>query len=59
MNNKKSIDKSKKLSKQRWNHGYGEYFDGCQMGEGCEGMDEEVGELRSTKIGSYRIAMGT
>ena len=27
---------------------YGESFDGCQMGEGCGGMGEEVRGLRST-----------
>ena len=26
---------------QRQNHGYGECFDGCQMGGGCGGMGEE------------------
>ena len=37
-----------KLSKQeqRWNHGYGEHFDGCQRGRGCGGMHEEVKGLR-------------
>ena len=40
-----------KLSKQeehRENHGYGERFDGCQMGDGYEGIDKEVRELRGT-----------
>ena len=43
MNNKMAIhiyqelNLKHKLSKpeQRQNHGYGEHFDGCQMGEGC------------------------
>ena len=56
MNNKMSINiylstiESKKLSQQeqRQNHGYGEHFDGCQMGGGCEGMSEKVKGLRST-----------
>ena len=48
-----SIIESKKntLSKQeeqRENHGYGEHFDGCQMGGGKGRMDEEVRGLRST-----------
>ena len=39
-----------KLSKQeqRHNHGYGEGFDGCQMGGRCRGMGEEGRELIST-----------
>ena len=39
-----------KLSKQeqRQNHGYGEHFNGCQMGGWCGGMGEEVRVLRST-----------
>ena len=39
-----------KLSKQeqKQNHGYGEGFDGCQMGGECGGMGEEVRGLRST-----------
>ena len=39
-----------KLSKQeerRQNQGYGEHFDGFQMGGGLEGMGEKVRELRS------------
>ena len=54
MNNKIEINtyqstiESKKLSKQRQNHGYGEHFNGCQMGGVCRGMDEEVRVLRST-----------
>ena len=38
------------LSKQeqRQNHGYGEYFDGCQMGWWYRGVGEEVRGLRST-----------
>ena len=45
------IDLKNKLCKQeaqRQNHGYGKHFDGCPMGEGCGGMEEEVRELRST-----------
>ena len=38
--------KLSKQEEQRQNHGYGEHFDGCQMG-GCGGMDEEVRGLRS------------
>ena len=37
-----------KQEEQRQNHGYREGFDGCQMGGEYEGMDEEVGRLRST-----------
>ena len=40
-----------KLSKQeewRQNHGHGERFDGCQMGEGWGRMGEEVRGVRST-----------
>ena len=33
---------------QRQNQGYGEHFDGCQMGGGCEGTGEKVKGLRST-----------
>ena len=49
-----SIIESKKLSnqeEQRQNHGYGEHFDGCQIGGGywgCRGKSEEVRGLRST-----------
>ena len=65
MNNKMAINpyistiESKKQSKEehRQNHGYGEYFDGWQMGGDCWGMSEEVKGVRST-IGSYGIAMG-
>ena len=32
---------------QRQNNGYGEHFDGCQMGAGCRGKGEEVRGLRS------------
>ena len=57
MNNKIAINTiyqqlnlKNKLSKeeQRQNHGYGEYFDGCQMGGRYGGMGEEVRALRST-----------
>ena len=39
-----------KLSKQeqRQNHGYGEHFEGCQMGGEFGEMSEEVRGLRST-----------
>ena len=39
-----------KLSKQeqRQDHGYGERFDGCQMGKVCRRMGEEVRGLRNT-----------
>ena len=37
-----------KQEEQRQNHGYREHFDGCQMGRGYGGMDEEVRGLRST-----------
>ena len=33
---------------QRQNHGYGEHFDGCQIGGDCGEMGEEVRRLRST-----------
>ena len=42
--NLSTIESKNKLSKQeelRQNHGYGERFDGCQMGGGCGGMGEE------------------
>ena len=54
-----STVESKKLSKQeqRQSRGYGECFDGCQMGGRFGGMGEEVrGE--EVQIGSYRIAVG-
>ena len=41
-------NKLSKQEEQRQNHGYGEHFDGCQMGGGCGGMGEEVRGLRST-----------
>ena len=40
-----------KLSKQeelRQNHGYRDYFDGCQMGGRCGGRGEEVRGVRNT-----------
>ena len=45
-----STDESEKQTKQeqRQNHGYGEHFDGCQMGKGCGGMGKEVRGLGST-----------
>ena len=45
------IESKNKLSKeeeQRQNHGYGERFDGCQMGGCCRDMGEEIRGLRST-----------
>ena len=41
-------NKLSKQEKQRQNHGYGEHFDGCQMGGGCKRMFEEVRRLKST-----------
>ena len=41
-------NKLSKQEEQRQNHGYGEYFDGCQMGRGCGGTGEDVRGLRST-----------
>ena len=47
-----STIESKKQTKQtrrtEMDHGYGERFDGCQMGKGYGGMGEEVRGLRST-----------
>ena len=40
-------NKLSKQEEQRQNHEYEEDFDGCQMGEGCGGMVEEVRRLRS------------
>ena len=40
--------KQTKQQEQRQNHGYGEYFDGCQMGGSCGCIGEEVRGLRST-----------
>ena len=55
MNNKMSkvytheqLNLKNKQEERRQNHGYRENFDGCQMGGGCGGMDEEVRGLRST-----------
>ena len=45
------IESKRKLSKQeeeRQNHGYGEGFDGCQMGRGLGGNGKEVRGLTST-----------
>ena len=44
-----TIESKNKPSKQeqRQNHGYGEHFDGCQMGRRYRGMGEEVRGLRS------------
>ena len=36
-----------KQEEQGQNHGYGGCFHGCQMGEECGGMGEELGRLRS------------
>ena len=47
----KQLNLKNKLSKQeeqRQNHGYGENFNGCQVGGGSGGMGEEVRGLRST-----------
>ena len=46
-----AIESKNKLSKpedQRQNQGYGECFDGSQMGGECGGIDEEVRGLRCT-----------
>ena len=43
-----SKKQTKQQVEQKWNHGYREHFDGCQMGGGCGGMGEEVRGLRST-----------
>ena len=40
--------KYKLSQQQRQNHGYGERFDGCQMGGGYGRMSKEVRGLRST-----------
>ena len=57
MNNKiakihiyQQLNLKNKLSKQeqRQNHGYGEHFDGCQMGGWYGEMGEEVRGLKST-----------
>ena len=40
--------KLSKQEEQRQNHGYGERFDGCQMGGECGGMVKERRGLRST-----------
>ena len=50
-------NKLSKQEEQRQNHGYGECFDGCQMGGGCRRMGAEVRGIR-IQIGSYRIAKG-
>ena len=41
-------NKLSKQEEQSQNHGYGERFDGGQMGGGYDGMGEEVRGLRST-----------
>ena len=49
--NLSTIESKNKLSKQeelRQNHGYGECFDGCQMGGGRGRMGEEVRGSKST-----------
>ena len=57
MNNKMAINtyqqlnlknKLSKQEEQRQNHGYGECFDGCQMGGGRGRMGEEVRGSKST-----------
>ena len=37
-----------KQEEQRQNHGYRECFDGCQMGEECGGMGEQMRGLTGT-----------
>ena len=46
------IEQSKN-KKNRQNHGYGEGFDGSQMGRGYGGVGEEVRGLRSTNRQLY------
>ena len=41
-------NKLSKLKEQRQKHAFGEHFDGCQIGEGCRGLGENVRELRNT-----------
>ena len=41
-------NKLSKQEEQRQNHGYGEHFDGCQMGDVHRGMVEKVRGLRCT-----------
>ena len=41
-------NKVSKQEEQRQSDGYGEHCDGCQMGGGCGGMDEEVRGFRTT-----------
>ena len=56
MSNKRAINTYEQLNlknklsqqEQRQNHGYGECFDGCEMGGACGGMGEEVRGLRNT-----------
>ena len=40
--------KLSKQEEQRQNHGYGEHFDGCQMGGEFGGLGKEVRRLRGT-----------
>ena len=42
-------NKLSKQEEQRQNYGYGEHFDGYQVGVGVGRMGEEVRGLRSTK----------
>ena len=44
------LSKLSKQEEQRQNHGYRGCFDGCQVGEGFEGIGEEVRGLRSTNM---------
>ena len=43
-------NKLSKQEEQRENYGYGDLFDGCQMGGGRGGLSEEVRALRSTNM---------
>ena len=45
----KSKNNLSKQEKQKQNHGYGQCFDGCQMGGGYRGKGKEAAGLRSTK----------
>ena len=47
-NNAIRKEKESKQEEQRQNHGYGQCFDGCQMGVGLREMGEEMKGLRST-----------
>ena len=57
MSNKRAINTYEQLNlknklsqqEQRENHGYAEYFDGCQMGGGSGGVGEEVRGLSTNR----------